>query len=179
MNIFFVVLLLLVKPTINMNNNDEELTNSLNSTARLQCEVSGNPQPQVTWHKQKKGFDIVQFTDNVDIISTPHNELPFTWINTLLIKKITEDDKGKYLCEASNVLGKANKIIDLNVDTTKINDRNYTDCCTRENVSSACMKVCHFDIDIQMATTIPACYNDLDKLMFCAADGSDHRKLLF
>lgn len=83
---------------------------------------------------------------------------------------------GKYLCEATNVLGKANKIIDLNIDTSKINDRDYTDCCERENVSSACMKVCHFDIDIQLATTIPACYNDLDKLMYCAADRSDHRK---
>ena len=31
------------------------------------------------------------------------------------------------------------------------------------------MKVCHFDIDIQMATTIPECYKDLDKLMYCAA----------
>ena len=63
------------KPIINMNNNDEELTNSLNSTAAIKCEVSGNPQPQVTWHKQNKGFDIVQFTDNVDIISTPHNDV--------------------------------------------------------------------------------------------------------
>lgn len=135
-----------------MNNNDEEVSSTLNSTARLQCEVSGNPQPQVTWHKQNKGFDVVQFNDDINIISIPH-DLPFTWINTLLIKKLSEDDKGKYLCEASNVLGKASKIIDLQVDTTKINDRNYTDCCERENVSSACMKVCHFDIDIQVGKT--------------------------
>ena len=36
--------------------------------------------------------------------------------------------------------------------------------------------MCTFDVDIDAALQIPQCYLDMDKLMMCAADGSDHRQ---
>lgn len=50
-----------------------------------------------------------------------------------------------------------------------------TDCCEKAEVSSACQKVCIFDVDIDQALETPECFADMDKLMTCAADGSDHR----
>ena len=45
----------------------------------------------------------------------------------------------------------------------------------KAEVSPGCQKVCIFDVDIDQALQTPECYQDIDKLMTCAADGSDHR----
>ena len=50
------------------------------------------------------------------------------------------------------------------------------DCCQKQSVIPECQKVCGFDIDIDAALQIPECYAEIDKLMACAADGSDHRQ---
>ncbi|RVE47147.1 hypothetical protein evm_008224 [Chilo suppressalis] len=43
------------------------------------------------------------------------------------------------------------------------------------NVSSACIDACNFRLDMENIMDRPECMNDFDKLMKCAADGSDHR----
>lgn len=48
-------------------------------------------------------------------------------------------------------------------------------CCTAQNVSSSCMSACSFYVDIESIIDRPECIVDFDKLMKCAADGSDHR----
>jgi hypothetical protein len=65
-----------VKPIISMV--EDQIDAILNSTARLQCQVTGNPQPIVTWHRQTLATDAVELGDNVDVISSPHNEVSRT-----------------------------------------------------------------------------------------------------
>lgn len=53
--------------------------------------------------------------------------------------------------------------------------KNSTSCCADQGVSATCMAACTYDVDIMFALKKPECIQDLDKLMFCAADSSDHR----
>lgn len=43
-------------------------------------------------------------------------------------------------------------------------------------MKEGCLPVCSFDIDMESALSNPDCYTEIDKLMACAADGSDHRQ---
>ncbi|CAO1326773.1 unnamed protein product [Diamesa tonsa] len=52
---------------------------------------------------------------------------------------------------------------------------NIAECCAFQNVSSTCSVACSFYLNIESAIDHPECLADLDKLMKCAADGSDHR----
>lgn len=66
---------IVVRPMINVYPGEDLVSSPLNSTARLQCEVTGNPQPAVSWHRQAMTTDAVELGDHVDVISTPHNEV--------------------------------------------------------------------------------------------------------
>ena len=60
-------------------------------TASFQCEVKGNPDPQVTWWKQNSSL-----LTNKRIVQSR---------NGLLIKDVTSQDGGMYTCKARNILG--------------------------------------------------------------------------
>ena len=59
--------------------------------ASLQCEVKGNPIPQVTWLK-----DNSRLTADKRIVQTR---------NGLMIRDVTSHDRGVYTCKARNILG--------------------------------------------------------------------------
>lgn len=42
---------------------------------RLQCEVSGNPQPRVTWYRDLDNHVEVRKTDKVEFVTVPHSEV--------------------------------------------------------------------------------------------------------
>ena len=60
-------------------------------TASLQCEVNGNPAPQVTWLKQNSSL----LADKRIVQSR----------GGLMITDLTSQDSGKYTCVARNILG--------------------------------------------------------------------------
>ena len=59
--------------------------------ASLQCEVKGNPIPQVTWLKENS-----RLTTDKRIVQTR---------NGLMIRDVTSQDGGVYTCKARNILG--------------------------------------------------------------------------
>lgn len=93
----------------------------------------------------------------------------------LKINKMTLQDAGDYFCHAENALGDATRAVSIRIrNSTPI--KNITECCVQQNVSAPCMTACSFYIDVESVIDNPRCLADFDKLMKCAADGSDHRE---
>ena len=59
--------------------------------ASLQCQVKGNPTPQVTWLKENSSLSF----DKQSLQSR----------GGLMIRDVTSQDEGEYTCEARNILG--------------------------------------------------------------------------
>lgn len=93
---------------------------------------------------------------------------------TLTILQLNNDNVGDYYCHANNLLGSDTRAVSVRLRNTAA-AHNITECCMTQNVSSACMGACSFFVDIDAVKDQPACLVDFDKLMKCAADGSDHR----
>ena len=69
--------------------------------ASLQCEVKGNPVPQITWVKENT--------------SLPANKRIVQSHGGLMIKDVTSQDGGVYSCVASNILGSVKTSATLSV----------------------------------------------------------------
>lgn len=93
---------------------------------------------------------------------------------TLTINKLSGQEVGDYFCHAENALGSSTRAVSVRIRNTAAST-NISECCVTQNVSSACMSACSFYIDIESVIDRPECIVDFDKLMKCAADGSDHR----
>ena len=72
-----------------------------NDVASLQCEVKGNPVPQITWLK--------------DNTSLPGDKRIVQSRAGLMIKDVTSQNDGVYTCVASNILGLIKKSATLTV----------------------------------------------------------------
>lgn len=144
---------------------------------RLQCEYTGNPQPHVLWFKDMADGKQVQVSPStrVSFVTVTHSDMQQSWINSLVFKNVNDSDAGDYHCMAINDLGQDAVSLELFVDVSKNYTSNARECCRSLSVSQECLPVCSFDVDIDTALGNPACYPELDKLMTCAADGSDHR----
>lgn len=146
----------------------------MGSTARLLCEVSGHPEPRFLWYRDSQLRSPLGKSDHIDLQSGPDPLKPHNYQSYLIIKGITADDAGAYFCSAENQHGSMAGTVTLTVLERMA--RNTTSCCASVGVSPQCMTACTFDIDINFAVNRPQCIQDLDKLMHCAADGSDHRQ---
>ncbi|KAG9508936.1 Ig-like and fibronectin type-III domain-containing protein 2, partial [Fragariocoptes setiger] len=204
------------------------------TTARLTCQVSGNPQPTLIWtysagpadqssalssannsHTQSTADSTQRLliaNERVSTLLSSNYETPYTWSHTLIIKNTSLADAGFYQCKARNPLASASDTIQLLVvqpssspappsspspqsttqqeqqsssATTSINKNNnkpleptndLAECCRSQNVSSECQSLCSIDgLDYDEFMKRPICHLEIDKLMFCGADGSDHR----
>lgn len=92
----------------------------------------------------------------------------------LTITKISDMDEGDYFCHAENAFGSATQAVSVRIRNVAAT-HNVTQCCIEQNVTSTCMDACTFYLDIDAVIDKTECINDFDKLMKCAADGSDHR----
>lgn len=73
--------------------------------ASFQCEVRGNPQPEVTWLKENSSF----LTDKRIVKSQ----------GGLMITDVTSQDSGMYTCKAKNILGVTTSSATLTVQGKK------------------------------------------------------------
>lgn len=91
-----------------------------------------------------------------------------------MITDITDTDGGDYFCHAENAFGSATQPVSVRLRNVAASG-NVTQCCVEQNVSAPCMDACTFFLDLDAVIDKPECSADFDKLMKCAADGSDHR----
>ncbi|XP_012543960.1 Ig-like and fibronectin type-III domain-containing protein 1 isoform X2 [Bombyx mori] len=140
----------------------------------LECRVEALPKPTVAFWRDPNGRTPVIDGPNYSIQLQPDLEEPTKYTMRLIIKKISEADEGDYFCHAENAFGKALRPVSVRLRPTTPH-HNVTECCAQMNVSSQCIDACSFHLDMDNIMDRPECMNDFDKLMKCAADGSDHR----
>uniref|UniRef100_A0A8C3X574 Immunoglobulin superfamily member 10 n=1 Tax=Catagonus wagneri TaxID=51154 RepID=A0A8C3X574_9CETA len=68
-----------------------------NSDAFLPCEAVGNPEPTIHWTKISPGLDLSKRNENSRFQVLPNG--------TLSIQRVDIQDRGQYLCSASNTFG--------------------------------------------------------------------------
>ena len=94
-------------------------------TARLECLISGDPKPNVTWFKEATiippSDDFMQFHDDDNMVS-------------LVIKEVFPEDAGRYMVVAKNPSGTASCSAELVVEEG--NERAIDKCYLK------CMNLC-------------------------------------
>ncbi|ERE87727.1 immunoglobulin superfamily member 10 [Cricetulus griseus] len=78
-----------------------------NSDAFLPCEAVGNPLPTIHWTRASSGLELSQGTQKSRFHVLPNG--------TLSIQRVSVQDRGQYLCSASNPLGKDHLRVTLSV----------------------------------------------------------------
>ncbi|XP_036864144.2 immunoglobulin superfamily member 10 isoform X1 [Manis javanica] len=78
-----------------------------NSDAFLPCEAVGNPLPTIHWTKVSSGLDLSKRKENSRFQVLPNG--------TLAIQEVDIQDRGQYLCSASNPLGTDHLHVTLSV----------------------------------------------------------------
>ena len=85
----------------------KSLTVQDGNTARLECNVTGRPRPNISWFHEstliEPSPDFMQFYDNDNLCS-------------LVIKEVFPEDTGKYTVAAKNVLGTTTSSAELLVE---------------------------------------------------------------
>lgn len=99
------VLTIIEKPKISLE--DSFLTLRTDSTLKIPSIFSGFPQPQIKWYKDTE--EITETTKRSTTITTT------TTKSTLIRKKLTREDTGKYRVVATNKYGSASAEITINV----------------------------------------------------------------
>lgn len=140
----------------------------------LKCTVKAKPTPKaIFWRDQDGRVPVIQGGNfEMSLQSDEDDTSLFTMV--LHIAKLGTNDVGDYFCHAENALGSQTRPVSVRMRNTAA-VHNISECCVSQNVSSACMSACTFYVDIDAVIDRPECIVDFDKLMKCAADGSDHR----
>ena len=117
-----------------------------------------------------------------DSPSNPHTRNQFTV--RLSIKNVEMSDAGVYYCRANNSIGEDYQDFKVNVAAGRRRDpvgiagssygtRGDTEtCCHEQNVSASCIGACSLSIDLDFLLYRPECFEDFNKLMFCASGAS-------
>lgn len=147
---------------------------TLGDSVTLECKVDAYPEPKMMfWRNHEERRPVIQ-GGKYDITSSPIKDEVDKYVMHLTIKQINDMDVGDYFCHAENAFGSATQPVSVRIRNVAATN-NVTQCCIEQNVTSACMDACSFYLDIDAVIDKPECINDFDKLMKCAADGSDHR----
>ncbi|XP_037031427.1 Ig-like and fibronectin type-III domain-containing protein 2 isoform X3 [Bradysia coprophila] len=141
----------------------------------LKCTVKAKPAPKVIFWRDHEGRVPVIVGKNYEMTMEASSTDISTSTMTLSILKLTNEYVGDYFCHAENPLGAATSAVSVRIRPTPT-AHNISECCITHNVSAACMDACSFYVDIDSVKDRPECISDFDKLMRCAADGSDHRQ---
>lgn len=79
----------------------EDVTTTSGATVTFLCEVSGDPDPTITWFREE--------SDDLDLGGRKLRPLPkgrtVVKEGMLIIENVTPKDEGLYVCEAKNEVG--------------------------------------------------------------------------
>nr|XP_024214409.1 hemicentin-1-like isoform X2 [Halyomorpha halys] len=89
-------------PTIDLSTSSN-IVATVGKPAKLLCKVSGDPPPKVTWKRH--------FISNNRTMRGFHSED----MNALVFDTVTEEDSGRYICQAENIAGIARRTFGLSV----------------------------------------------------------------
>ncbi|XP_050297664.1 Ig-like and fibronectin type-III domain-containing protein 1 [Anthonomus grandis grandis] len=147
---------------------------TIGDSVTLECKVEATPEPKmIFWRSHEERTPVIQ-GGKYDIQIGKAKDEEDKYIMHLTIKNILDVDVGDYYCHAENAFGSATQPVSVRIrNLATVN--NVTQCCLDQNVTSSCMDACSFHLDIDAVIDKPECIQDFDKLMKCAADGSDHR----
>lgn len=147
---------------------------AVGDSVKLECKVDAHPEPKMLfWRSHEERTPVIQ-GGKYDISVGPVKEEEDKYVMHLTINQISDMDVGDYFCHAENAFGSATQPVSVRIRNVAATN-NVTQCCMEQNVTSPCMIACSFYLDIDSVIDKPECINDFDKLMKCAADGSDHR----
>ncbi|EAA05182.4 AGAP011355-PA [Anopheles gambiae str. PEST] len=147
---------------------------SVGESVDLKCTIRARPIPKTMFWRDHDGRVPVIQGGNYDMSMKNDVDDNSLYVMTLTIAKLSSQDVGDYFCHAENALGSSTRAVSVRIRNTAASS-NISECCAAQNVSAACMSACSFYIDIESVIDRPECIVDFDKLMRCAADGSDHR----
>nr|CAD7256254.1 unnamed protein product [Timema shepardi] len=173
---------------------------ALGDSVVLECQVDAHPEPKMLFWRDQNGRVPVIQGGKYDINNMKAKDEESKYIMHLTIHRIGDKDDGDYFCHAENAFGSATQPVSVRIRNVAATNNvpqnalsstpqcliyivivlqaatnNVTQCCIEQNVTSGCMEACSFYLDIDAVIDKPECINDFDKLMKCAADGSDHR----
>ncbi|XP_049803084.1 Ig-like and fibronectin type-III domain-containing protein 1 isoform X1 [Schistocerca nitens] len=146
----------------------------LGDSVVLECTIDAHPEPKTMFWRDHSGRVPVIQGGKYNINVQPVKDEEDKYIMQLTIHKIGSEDEGDYFCHAENAFGSKTRPVSVRIRNVAASN-NVTQCCIEQNVTSSCMVACSFYLDIDAVIDKPECINDFDKLMKCAADGSDHR----
>lgn len=147
---------------------------ALGDSVVLECKVEAYPEPKMLFWRDKSGRIPVIQGGKYNIQVQLSKDMETEYVMRLTINKIADTDEGDYFCHAENAFGSGTQPVSVRIRNVAATN-NVTQCCIEQNVTSGCMEACSFYLDIDAVIDKPQCINDFDKLMKCAADGSDHR----
>ncbi|XP_034111306.1 Ig-like and fibronectin type-III domain-containing protein 2 isoform X1 [Drosophila albomicans] len=145
---------------------------SVGDEVELRCTVDSKPAPKTIFWRDHDGRVPVPQGGNY-YVSVANVSTIYTM--SLRISKLQANDVGDYFCHAENPFGSSTTPVSVRIRNTPSLNRNVSQCCAEQNVSMACRDACTYYVDFDAIANRPECIVDFDKLMKCAADGSDHR----
>lgn len=138
----------------------------------MRCTVDSKPAPKTIFWRDHDGRVPVPQGGNY-YVSVSNVSSIYTM--SLRISKLQANDVGDYFCHAENPFGSSTTPVSVRIRNTPTLNRNVSQCCDEQSVSPACRDACTYYVDFDAIANRPECIVDFDKLMKCAADGSDHR----
>ncbi|XP_052070427.1 Ig-like and fibronectin type-III domain-containing protein 2 [Mytilus californianus] len=161
---------------------------SVGDTVWMLCQIKDLNNEVVLWKfvdhsKFIARGDKLQVSDvnhyKIEVLQGETSDAPASYI--LHIFNIQTDDQGYYECSVD----KTNQTLTYQLQIIEaptlppppaVHSYNFTDCCVREGVSSACQPVCDPFQQELPANFDPliACALDLPKLLKCGSDGKNH-----
>lgn len=148
---------------------------SVGDEVELRCMVDSKPAPKTIFWRDHDGRIPVIQGGNYDISIRTNESRPTFYTMALRINKLQATDVGDYFCHAENPYGSATIPVSVRIRNTPALNHNVSQCCADMNVTMACRSACSYYVDIDAIADKPECITEFDKLMKCAADGSDHR----
>jgi len=169
------------KPTVTVLNTtpSTERFRTINAvrgdTVTITCKVDAFPAPTMAVFRDIELKQSVQSEGQYSIMAKGDEEDSALFYLTFKIENVSKDDGTHFFCHANNTLGDQSVGVKLNITDVPPPVMDMRSCCSAQNVSTACLSICSFSLDLDVLALQPNCLPELGLMMNCASDGSDHR----